>query len=197
MKFLREPLVHFLLIGAVLFGLFAIFGRAAGEAPPGTIVLTPGLIENLKVSFVRTNGQPPTPAQLDAAIADYVREEIFTREAYAKGLDKDDPVVRRELRTRMENFYEDNAETPTPTEADLRTYLQQHPNDFKGPDGQIPDFDKIRQQVQDAWASAQRKAALDAAYEKLRARYTVKMPDVASSAAAMATTAPPTSTDKK
>jgi hypothetical protein len=192
MKFLREPLVHFLLIGAVLFGIFAFFGTPAGEAPPGTIVLTPGLIENLKVSFVRTNGQPPTPAQLDAVIADYVREEIFTREAYAKGFDKDDPIVRSELRRRMENFYDDPANPPTPTEADLRTYLQQHPNDFKGPDGQVPDFDKIRQQVKDAWVGAQGRAALDAAYEKLRARYTVKMPD-----ASTATTTAPAATDKK
>ncbi len=182
MKFLREPLVQFLLIGAALFGIFAALGKNAGEAPAGTIVITPQLVENLKVSYVRAAGQAPTPAQLDAAIDDYVREEIFFREARAKGLDQDDPLVRRELRTRMEALYEDSAQAPAPTEEQLRDYLQTHAKEFPTTDGHTPTLAEIHPAVQDAWLRAQRRAALEATYQKLRERYHVVLPTPAPAA---------------
>lgn len=176
MKFLREPLVHFLLIGAALFGIFSLFGQTSGEAPAGTIAITPQLVENLKLSYTRAAGQPPTPAQVDAAIEDYIREEVFFREAKAQGLDKDDPLVRRQLRTRMEATYEDSAQAPVPTEDQLSAFLKSHLKDFPTADGHTPSLAEIHAAVQDAWLRAQRKAAVDDAYQKLRARYRIVLP---------------------
>lgn len=183
MKFLREPLVQFLLIGAALFGIFSLFGKSTGEAPAGSIVITPQLVENLKVSYARAAGQSPTPTQLDAAIEDYIREEVFFREGKARGLDQDDPLVRRELRLRMEAFYEDSAQAPAPTETQLQNYLQTHAKDFPMADGQPPTLAKIQAAVQDAWLREQRKQAVEAAYQKLRARYHVVLPAPAPSEA--------------
>ncbi len=176
MKFLREPLVQFLLIGAVLFGIFSLWGQAAGETPAGTITITPQLVENLRLSYTRQGGQPPTPEQLQATIENYIREEVFFREAKARGLDADDPLVRNQLRSRMEAFYEDSAQAPAPTDAQLADYLKTHAQNFRKPDGSTPALADIHQAVLDAWLLAQRKAAVEDAYQKLRARYHIILP---------------------
>ncbi len=106
--FLREPLVHFLLIGATLFLIFAIFDDPAGPQS-SRIVITDGQIEYLQASFARTRQHTPTEQELRGLIDDYVREEIFYREALALGLDKDDTVIRRRLRQKLELMSDDLA----------------------------------------------------------------------------------------
>ncbi|HWA07999.1 MAG TPA: hypothetical protein VG838_00890 [Opitutaceae bacterium] len=171
MKLLREPLVHFLLLGGALFGIFALAGRWT-EQRPDRIVITPGLIENLQLGFARSARRDPTPQELDAVIEDYVREEVLNREAVARGLDRDDPVVRRRLRERMEFLTEDDAEAAAPTDAQLNDFLQQHPESFRR-QGNVPPLAEIRDAVQRAWEAARRKEANDAAYQKMRARYSI------------------------
>src|SRR5688500_19149041 len=74
----------------------------------------------------------PDPSELDALIDDAVREEIFYREAKALGLDQDDTIVRRRLRQKLEFVSEDIEPVLEPTEAQLRAYLQAHPEKFRG-----------------------------------------------------------------
>jgi PPIC-type PPIASE domain len=130
MKLLREPLVHFLLLGAVLFGVFALVGDRGSERT-GHIVVTPGHIEHLTVSFTRTWQRPPTAQELAGLLDDYIREEVLYREAVAMGLDRDDTIVRRRLRQKLEFLTEETAETAPPTEADLQVFLQQHLDTFR------------------------------------------------------------------
>jgi len=141
MKLLREPLVHFLLLGALLFGVSAVVPPAAGVDSEHRIVITPGRIENLNLSFRRAEGRDPTPAEAQFLIDDYVREEVLCREARALGLDRDDTLVRTVLRQRME--YLAAGAGPKPASGDLATQ------------------------------SAQRKALLDAAYQKELGHYQV------------------------
>src|SRR4029450_8049258 len=101
MKLLHEPLVHFLLLGAMLFGVFALVGDR-GSARASQIVVTPGHLEHLTVSFTRTWQRPPTAQELTELIDDYIREEVLYREAVAMGLDRDDTIVRRRLRQKLE-----------------------------------------------------------------------------------------------
>jgi hypothetical protein len=108
MQLLPEPLGHFLLLGAVLFGVFAWVGDR-GSARAGHIVITPGHLEHLTVSFTRTWQRPPTAHELAGLIDDYVREEVLYREAVALGLDRDDTIVRR-LRQKLEFLTEETAE---------------------------------------------------------------------------------------
>lgn len=171
MKFLREPLVHFLLLGAVLFGVFALAGQWTNERPD-RIVITPGLVENLQLGFTRSAKREPTPQELDAVIEDYVREEVLNREAVARGLDRDDPVVRRRLRERMEFLTEDSVEAAPPTDEQLNDFLQKHPETFRQK-GRLPALSEVRDAVQRAWETARRKQANDEAYQKLRAHYTI------------------------
>ena len=115
MKLLREPLVHFLLLGAVLFGVFALVGERTSERT-GHIVVTPGHLEHLTISFTRTRQRPPTVQELAGLMDDYIREEVLYREAVAMGLDRDDTIVRRRLRQKLEFLTEAVAETAPPSE---------------------------------------------------------------------------------
>jgi hypothetical protein len=178
MKFLREPLVHFLLMGAALFGLFAWRGAAvAPVARTDQIVITPGLIDNFRTSFERSSGHAPSAKELDQAVEAYVREEVLNREARALGFDRDDSIVRRRLAQRMDFIATADVEGRTPSDGELRAFFQKNPAQFKSADGSMPEFAAVKEAVQRAWLEAQRQAAADAAYEKLRAHYTVVRQD--------------------
>jgi len=85
----------------------------------------------LASNFSKLWQRPPTDGELNSLINDRVREEIATREAMALGLDKDDVVIRRRLRQKLEFVSEDTAAQVEPTEADLTAYLNAHPDSFR------------------------------------------------------------------
>ena len=127
-RLLREPLVHFLVLGGVLFAIFGRGGSDAGVADR-QIVVSEADIDRLAEGFSRTWHRPPAADELQAQIQDYIREEVLYRTALALGLDKDDTIIRRRLRQKMEFLSEDAV--PPPQEADLRAYLQAHPEKFR------------------------------------------------------------------
>jgi GNAT superfamily N-acetyltransferase len=127
---LREPLVHFLLIGAALFLFFGWTGGSGGR-DSDRIVIGPGQVEHLATGFARTWRRPPTPEELKGLVDDYLREEIATREARAMGLDREDTVIRRRLRQKLEFLVEDAAEAVPPTDAELLDWLEAHPEAYR------------------------------------------------------------------
>ena len=128
-RWLHEPLVHFLLIGAALFLFFSWTGGSGGP-DSSRIVIGPGQIEHLAVGFARTWRRPPTPDELKGLVDDYVREEMATREARSMGLDREDTVIRRRLRQKLEFLVEDAAEAVPPTNAELQAWLEANPEDY-------------------------------------------------------------------
>jgi len=127
---LREPLLHFLAIGATLFLYFHWSGGRAGPISK-RIVLTAGQSEHLSAGFANTWQRPPTDAELKGLIDDWIREEIAVREAMAAGLDRDDTVIRRRLRQKLEFLAEDVVETAAPTDQELRAWLTAHADSFR------------------------------------------------------------------
>ena len=130
MAFLREPLVHFLLLGAALFVGFGVLNNGTSTVP-ANIVVTAGQIEHITISFTRTWQRPPTHQELEGLIQDYIREEVFYREATALGLDRDDTIIRRRLRQKMEFLADDLATRLEPTEDELHAYLANHSDAFR------------------------------------------------------------------
>ena len=130
MKLLREPLFHFLILGAGLFALFGLVDDSEGQRTD-RIVVTAGQIEWLAEGWTRTWQRPPTPAELDGLVEDHIREEVFYREALAMGLDRDDMVVRRRLRQKVEFLTDDLAAAVEPTEEELRGYLADNAEQFR------------------------------------------------------------------
>lgn len=130
-RIFKEPLLHFLLLGAALFIAYGLMSKPGSSRAPGKIVVTVGQVEHLAAGFAKTWQRPPTDAELKGLIDEWVREEIATREAMALGLDKDDTVVRRRLRQKLEFVSDDIAAQTEPTDADLNAYLQAHPDLFR------------------------------------------------------------------
>jgi hypothetical protein len=129
-RLLREPLLHFLMLGAALFAVFSLVNRP-GEGPSGQIVVSAGRLDHLTAGFTRTWRRPPTTEELNGLIRDYVREEIYYREAKAMGLDQDDSIVRRRLQQKLEFISEDIAALNEPSDADLAALLESQPDRFR------------------------------------------------------------------
>ena len=130
-RLLREPLLHFLLLGAGLFLAYGLLQRNGGGGEPGQILVTRGQIEHLALGFAKTWQRPPTPVELAGLVHDRVREEVYCREALALGLDQEDTVIRRRLRQKMEFVSDDIAALLEPTEAELEEYLRTHADSFR------------------------------------------------------------------
>ena len=122
-RWLREPLVHFAAIGALLFIVFEWQG--AGPASR-RIVITPGQVDALAAGFARTWQREPEADELKGLVDEYVRDEIATREAMASGLDRDDTVVRRRLRQKWEFVAEEAVDASPPDDAELQAWLESH-----------------------------------------------------------------------
>jgi hypothetical protein len=131
-KLLREPLLHFLLIGIGLFVLYDVL-RGGDTGAPRDIVVTEARVEALAQSFASTWMRPPTPQEITGLVDDYIAEEIYYREAIAMGLDQDDTVIRRRLRQKMEFISEDAVASAEPTDSELQAYLAKHPEKFVNP----------------------------------------------------------------
>jgi hypothetical protein len=180
-KIIREPLVHFLILGGLLFVYFEWRGGGAG---PGSsrIAITPGLVAHLASGFARTWQRPPTDPELKGMIDEYVKEEIATREATALGLDRDDTIIRRRLRQKLEFLVEDTVEATPPTEAELQAWLDKHPDLFRG-EPQVA----LRQVFVDV---QRRGAAAPAEAQRLLARLRGAGPDAPSAGLGDATLLP-------
>src|ERR1700746_3681432 len=129
MKILREPLLHFLVLGAAIFAVYQFRTRHRTDNP-GQIVVTQGTLVNLDIGFSRTWQRPPSPEELRGLVRDYIREEAAYREALAMGLDRDDTIVRRRLRQKLEFLSDDLASRLVPPDADLQQFLQSHSEQF-------------------------------------------------------------------
>jgi len=129
-KFIREPLFHFLLLGAAIFAVYGLATRHKTDKP-GEIVVTEGTIENLLTGFSRTWQRPPTEEELQGLVRDYIREEVAYREALASGLDRDDMIVRRRLRQKLEFLSDELATRTEPSDNDLQVFLETHPELFQ------------------------------------------------------------------
>lgn len=128
MRWLREePLAQFLLIGA---GLFALHWAVGSRQPVGEIRVTPEQVATLAAMHSRTWQRPPTRAELEALVDDWIRGEVAVREARAQGLDQEDPIIKRRLRQKMEFLAEEPADQRQPTAAQLQAWLSAHPERY-------------------------------------------------------------------
>jgi hypothetical protein len=132
-RLVREPLVHFLGIGALVFALHGA-GATAPAAPAETVItVAPAQVERLTAQFEAAWRRWPSREELAALIEDHVREEIYYREALALGFDRDDTVIRRRLRQKMEFLSEGATSALDPDEAALRAHHAAHPERFAAP----------------------------------------------------------------
>lgn len=126
----HEPLVHFLALGAAIFVAYSLVSGERDPAPEA-LVVKQGALSHLAGTFTATWRRPPSQSEFDALVRDYVKEEVFVREALALGLDRDDVVIRRRLRQKLEFIADGAASLHEPTDEELRDYLAVHTEAFR------------------------------------------------------------------
>jgi peptidyl-prolyl cis-trans isomerase C len=123
---MREPLVHFLIAGAVIFTVYGWSGSAV-DAESRRIVVREDQVQRLASMWSQTWQRRPTRTELDGLIRDHIKEEIYYREAKRLGIDEDDTVVRRRLRSKMEFLATSEVENSVPSDAVLQAWLDKAP----------------------------------------------------------------------
>jgi hypothetical protein len=130
-RVLREPLLHFLLLG---LALFLYYGRVAPDDDGGKrIVVSQAQVDLLSTQFQATWSRPPTPDELNGLVESYIRDEILYREGRSLGLDQDDAVIKRRVRQKLDVMIEESIAQNSPTDADLQAYLDANPETFRKP----------------------------------------------------------------
>src|SRR5271157_2034394 len=130
----REPLLHFLLLGLLLFGAYAYFHRGRGGVESSKqIALSLDDLRTMDMYFESQWHRQPTPAELQAMVEDKVREEVLYREALAMNLDKDDTIVKRRMAQKMQFLAEDVAAAHEPSTAELKAWFEKNSNKFALP----------------------------------------------------------------
>jgi len=130
-RLLREPVLHFLLIGLLLF---VAYGRLAPDYKSGArIVVTRSMVDSIALEYQTRWSRPPTEQELAMLVDAYVRDEILYREGVALGLDRDDPVIKRRVRQKLEVVAEEQLARDAQTDADLAAYLERNAERFTRP----------------------------------------------------------------
>lgn len=163
-KLLREPLLHFLLLGALLFVLYNFVSGARGGADR-RIVITNATVAGLVQNFMGTWQRAPTPSELKGLVSDRIREEVLYRDGVDMGLERDDIVIRRRVLQKLDIISEESADQQTPSDAALQAWLKDHADRYAQP--AILDFDQVL--FDPVRHGARLKSDLDAALAQLRA----------------------------
>ena len=131
---LKEPLLHFLLAGAALFGAYAWINRAAENPNAGKaqqLHIAAGDVEWLAENWTTQWRRPPTQEELRGLIADYLNEQVLAREARALGLEDNDVIIRRRLAQKLTFLIEDTLRRAEPSETELQQYYETHAQRFR------------------------------------------------------------------
>lgn len=130
-SFLREPLVHFLAIGALIFLAFSVLDDEPETAALQEIVVTRATSDQLAANFEVTWRRAPTDQEKALLVDEFIREEVLVREAKALSLDRNDAVIRNRLRQKMAFLTDSVAGAMQPTEQELADYFEANANQYK------------------------------------------------------------------
>jgi peptidyl-prolyl cis-trans isomerase C len=133
-RWLREPLLHFLLLGVALFAVYAYLHHGSGGIESSRqIVLSLDELRQMDMYFESQWHRQPTPDEFQAMVEDKVREEVLYREGLAIGLEKDDTIVKRRMAQKMQFLAEDVATAHEPSTAELESWFKRNSSKFALP----------------------------------------------------------------
>lgn len=175
---LREPLVHFLAAGLLVF-VIASWRGASVDPSDRTITIDEDRVTWLVGQFEQTWQRSPSPAEIDQLIRDFVKEEVYYREGLRMGLDQEDPIIRRRLRSKMEFLAASQVESAPATDADLQGWLKAHKARYA--EGSRYSFDQIylgsADDPKNVARAAEMKRAVGAGKDWRQLGQTISLPD--------------------
>lgn len=154
----REPVFHFLAIGAAIFSLHTLTATPDISASDYRIVINGGEVARLTNMWEKRWGHPPTAEEFERLIAEQIREEVLYRQALALGLDRDDMVIRRHLRQKFEFLTQDLAVVQEPEAAELTAWFEANRERYRT--GTILSFTQIYFNADRRGAAAEEDARL-------------------------------------
>lgn len=126
----RQPLLHFLVLGGLVFAAFYYIEGTEPAPPQDDIAIDRATAERLAAGFTQAWRRKPTEMELSALIDDHIREEVLVREARDFALDQNDVVIRRRLRQKMEFLAESAVAAQQPSEQELNAFYQANAGRF-------------------------------------------------------------------
>ena len=135
MSLLREPLLHFVVAGAVLFAVTSWLGEDRRDTSPVEPVrIGEGDVRWLKQTWTSQRLREPTADELKDLVDELLNEKLMAREAEQMGLDQDDTIIRRRLAQKLKFLIDDTARLVEPTDVELRQYYSANPTRFGAPE---------------------------------------------------------------
>jgi peptidyl-prolyl cis-trans isomerase C len=132
-RWLREPLLQFLVIGLALFAGHGMLNGVERRDAPSRIELTADDLRQIRIAWLAQGRPSLTQEQMQSLVESRVRMEILYREALALGLDKDDTIVKRRMAQKMDFLFEDVAALREPTPDELRAWFASNAERFTRP----------------------------------------------------------------
>lgn len=133
-KILKEPLLHFILLGACIYAAYALFGTPEQDSLDRTININEERIDAFINQWQSRWNRPPTVKEMDGVITQYVNEEVLYRQAMAMGLNENDPITRRRVAQKLEFLTGDLSQMQQPAEGELEKYFEDHLDAYRGED---------------------------------------------------------------
>ena len=134
LRLLKEPLVQFLVLGALIYGAYGLFGAGTEDEGDYVIVVDEARVEGFVSGWQSRMGRVPTEGELNGMIDQYLKEEILYREAVAMGLGENDPITRRRLAQKLEFLTKDVARLKKPVDGELEQYFAANKDNYREPD---------------------------------------------------------------
>ena len=128
---LREPLLHFILLGAVLFGADHLL--ASREDDPHTIVIDADVDKHAIQVFKEARGREPNSEELYALRKVWLDNEVLYREGVALGLDRGDTAIRERVIFKALSMVDAGVKLPAIDEAVLRAWFESHRQKYDEP----------------------------------------------------------------
>jgi len=125
---LKQPLPYFVLLGTLVFLVDAGF-----SATPNSIDVSPEVRHEVRARLEQTLSRPPTPAELEQGLEQWVDSELLFREATKLGLDQNDSVIHDHLAQKLRHIVQERTVLPEPSESELREALKAKPERYMGP----------------------------------------------------------------
>lgn len=134
LKFFREPLIHFLLLGAAFYGAYGLLATDTSSNNERVVSLTAANIQALTDQWTRLWKRPPTEEELANIIRSHIRTQILYKEALAMQLDVGDPVIERRLAQKLEILSKSIITPAEPSDEVLKAWYKHNINEFKQPE---------------------------------------------------------------
>jgi len=125
-RILQEPLLHFLVVGSLLF--FYLSSTDTETKPQVTI--TQGKIKQLTAQFEKTRQRTPSDIELKVLIKNQIREDLAFAHGVQIGLIENDSIIKRRVQQKIEFMLKDSIAGIEPSREDLETYLMEHKEQY-------------------------------------------------------------------